>query len=1036
MAQFSLSDLRKAIDQAYLTDERITVVESLSGLAAVRFADIESRTRALVEQIRADKNKQSVVDAFLHEYQLDSAEGIVLMNIAEALLRIPDGPTQDRFLAEKLSSAHWQEHLNHSDSMLVNLSTGALLLTGLFEQYVKADGTQLFDQLLSRLGMPLIRKALQKAMRILGSQFVMAETIIDALSKSRSHTEYRYSFDMLGEAAVTEADSKRYHASYLDAIQQLSQGSNNADLYESPGISIKLSALCPRFEPLQHRRAVPELIDKLLNLAQCARNSGISLTIDAEETERLDMTLSIFEAVYTDPSMHDWPGLGLAVQAYQKRAPYVIRWLAALSRSKHRKIPIRLVKGAYWDTEIKRAQEQGLANFPVFTRKSATDISYLACARILLDEHTAFYPQFATHNAHTVATIRHMAGNFQDFEFQRLHGMGEALYSTLANDADWPIPCRVYAPIGHYQELLPYLVRRLLENGANTSFVNQIENPDISIDRIVQDPASIWLGLSDSEKNGVTLPSDMFGSERRNSEGINLADPEQLDGLQKRLDELSSVAHQAAPLIGGQYFTGADHPVMSPFDTSSSVGKVTLGDKTAVDAALENAAQAFQSWRATDAQNRARYLNNAADLFEYNRTELVSLCVREGGRTIKDALAEVREAVDFCRYYAARALEFFAQPMTLPGPCGESNFLTYYGRGVFVCISPWNFPIAIFTGQIVAALAAGNTVIAKPAEATSLTAAACIRILHQAGIPKSVLNFLPGHGSTIGPLLLKDERVAGVAFTGSTTTARLINRQLAEHDEIVPLIAETGGQNVMIADTSAHKEQLVLDILQSAFNSAGQRCSALRVLFLPLETADKVIELLIGAMNQLNIGNPERYQTDIGPVIDRNAANKLAAHVEKMQKQATILYQLPLPAETKNGSFYAPTLIEIDSLSQLNEEVFGPVLHIIRYQGENLNRVIDTVNASRYGLTLGIHSRINETARTIRKNVKVGNIYINRNMIGAVVGVQPFGGMGLSGTGPKAGGADYLKRFAVEQTVTINTAAIGGNPGLLTQDLR
>ncbi|CCE23413.1 bifunctional proline dehydrogenase/L-glutamate gamma-semialdehyde dehydrogenase PutA [Methylotuvimicrobium alcaliphilum] len=1036
MVSLSLSTLRKAIDQAYLNDETASVIELMVGLTDYNPAEAEALARLLVEQIRADKDKQSVVDAFMHEYRLNSEEGVVLMSIAEALLRIPDSATQDRFLADKLSSADWQTHLHHSDSMLVNLSTGALLVTGLFERYIKADEAQVFEYLLGRLGQPVIRLALQKAMHFLGSQFVMAETIFEALHASQKYSEYRYSFDMLGEAAVTASDAERYFSAYLDAIRQLSQESDGESLFEKPGVSVKLSALCPRYEALQHQRATPELTAKLLTLAQYARQGGLTLTVDAEESERLSLSLTIFEAVFTHPSLKGWPGLGLAVQAYQKRAPHVIAWLSALAKTEHKKIPVRLVKGAYWDTEIKRDQEQGLTGYPVFTRKSATDISYLACATRLLIEPDIFYPQFATHNAHTVAAIRQMAGNRKDYEFQRLHGMGEALYQNLATHPNWSIPCRIYAPIGHYQELLPYLVRRLLENGANTSFVNQIENPDIDIERIVQNPVSFWLGLNDFEKTSVPLPVDLFGKERRNSEGFNLADTEQLYSLQKSLDELSGLSHHAGPLINGKCLSGSERVIVNPANHSHKVGTVAFCGADTVADALDTASKAFDAWRSTNVQKRARYLNNAADLLEYNRTELVSLCVSEGGRTIKDALADVREAVDFCRYYAARALELFDRPMALPGPCGEDNFLTYYGRGVFLCISPWNFPIAIFTGQIAAALAAGNTVVAKPAEATSLTAAACVKLLHQAGIPGPVLNFVPGIGSEIGPLLLRDPRIAGVAFTGSTETARSINRQLAEHADIVPLIAETGGQNAMIADTSAHKEQLVLDAVQSAFNSAGQRCSALRVLFLPHETADKIIELLIGAMQQLTIGDPGHYATDIGPVIDRKALDKLNAHVEAMRQHAGILFQSPLPPELPDGTYFPPTLIEIDSLAQLTEEVFGPILHIVRYSSNTLEQVIDDINATGYGLTLGIHSRINATARKIQQQAKVGNLYINRNMIGATVGVQPFGGMGLSGTGPKAGGPDYLKRFAVEQTVTINTAAIGGNASLLNQDLR
>ena len=1028
--------LRSAINQAYLTGETALVQDLLTQLPNYNVQAINDCARQLVAAVRSNKDRQSVTEAFLHEYQLNSEEGIILMNIAEALLRIPDQATQDRFLADKLTAAHWHEHLHHSDSVLVNLSTGALQLTGRFEQHIKParrQHQQLFEKLLARLGQPLIRNALKQAMQLLGSQFVIAETIEQAIAVSRHHSAYRYSFDMLGEAAITAADAERFYQAYLDAINKVAMRTPAGDIFSNPSISIKLSALYPRYEPLQRRRAITELKAKLLYLAKCARAGGISVTIDAEETERLEMSLDIFESVFAHSDLDDWQGLGLAVQAYQKRAISVIHWLAALAETKRGKIPVRLVKGAYWDTEIKRAQENGLSDYPVFTRKSATDIAYLACAEALLNKPDAFYPQFATHNAHTVAAIHQFAKEHPGYEFQRLHGMGEQLYREIVERQTRHIPCRIYAPVGNYQDLLPYLVRRLLENGANTSFINQVENPDIAIDQVIQDPISSWREVKKAE---LPLPSQLYGRQRLNSQGLNLADPQQLVQLQKQLNELSSIKHQAYPLIDGKSYSGLEHLASSPFDRLETVGAVVFSEEQAVADALDAAAKAFDDWRLHPVQQRASYLNKAADLMEHNRLGLVSLCVREGGRTIKDALAEVREAVDFCRYYAASALDLFDRPMKLPGPTGEENLLRYYGRGVFICISPWNFPIAIFVGQIAAALAAGNTVIAKPAELTSLTAMACIRILHQAGIPESVLHFLPGHGSRIGPLLLADERVAGVAFTGSTATAQFINRQLAGHRAIVPFIAETGGQNVLFADSSAHKEQLVLDAIQSAFNSAGQRCSALRVLFLPLETADKVIELLTGAMHQLTLGNPGDYATDVGPVISLEAAKKLSQHLETMRRQAKILYQMHCDESLSSGSFFPPCLIEINDLEQLQEEVFGPVLHVIRYRADALDRVIDAVNATGYGLTLGIHSRINDTILKIQQNVKVGNIYINRNMIGAVVGVQPFGGMGLSGTGPKAGGPDYLRRFAVEQTVTTNTAAIGGNTGLLARDLR
>ncbi|MCX7094407.1 MAG: bifunctional proline dehydrogenase/L-glutamate gamma-semialdehyde dehydrogenase PutA [Methylobacter sp.] len=1067
MIQKSLAELRKIINEAYLADEKHLISEllycvwarfalfrkpsprpfnerrggqvlhfapllNIASLNSYDPAPITESAKTLVTAIREKRQQLTVIEAFLHEYQLNSHEGIVLMGIAEALLRIPDSRTQDLFLQEKLTGADWQSHLQHSDSPLVNLATRALLFAGDFEAH---RGPLIFEQLLSRMGSPLIRSAIKQAMQHLAQQFVFAKSIQEAAQQSERDLLFRYSFDMLGEAALTQADAERYFENYRSAINALAGYARAADIHLNPGISIKLSALCPRYEPLQHVRAVKELSDKLLTLAQAARAAHIALTIDAEESERLDMSLDIFAAVFSHPSLNAWPGLGLAVQAYQKRALPVIRWLAKLAEGQRRKIPVRLVKGAYWDSEIKRAQENGLDDYPVFTHKSATDLSYLACAQVILSRSDVFYPQFATHNAHTVAAIHHLGQQHPGYEFQRLHGMGESLYREIIEAQNWRIPCRVYAPVGAYHELLPYLVRRLLENGTNTSFISQVSRPDMSIDELISDPvAAVKISITQPL---IVLPRDLFGAQRLNSSGLNLADPEQLEALQQSLHDLSATQWTAKPLINGIPGSGRERLVLNPYDNRLTVGSVTYAEPDVIKEALAEAAKAFTDWRLCPAAKRAEYLKQAAELLELYRPELVSLCIREGGRTLKDALAEVREAVDFCRYYAQSALDLFGDPIKLPGPTGEENQLYYYGRGVYVCISPWNFPIAIFIGQIAAALAAGNTVIAKPASQTALTAMRCIQLLHQAGIPESVLQFVPASGSVFAKHLLSDAGVAGIAFTGSTTTAQAINLQLARnHRNIVPLIAETGGQNVMIADSSALLEQLVQDAVVSAFNSAGQRCSALRVLFIQEHVADKTIALLIGAMKELSLGNPGAYQTDIGPVIDHDAVPALAAHLQALQQQARLLYQLPLPKDLEHGSFFPPTLIELHSLAQLSREVFGPVLHVIRYRESELDQVIAAVNATGYGLTLGIHSRIEAVINTIRKNVKVGNIYVNRNMIGAVVGVQPFGGMGLSGTGPKAGGPDYLRRFAIEQTVTTNTAAIGGNATLLAQDLR
>ncbi|MDR4521015.1 MAG: bifunctional proline dehydrogenase/L-glutamate gamma-semialdehyde dehydrogenase PutA [Nitrosomonas sp.] len=1051
----TLNAARRAINQAYLANEASTVQHLLLQLTDYPADAVSRSAQALLEKIRYKPHqaRQSLTQAFLTEYQLNSDEGIALMTIAEALLRIPDKATQDRFLTDRLSAVDWRPPTHHSD-LLTHMAIEALAFSGSLERrqlQMQMDQQQLhpvMERLLLRLGQPLIRVAIKKTMHILGAQFVFAETIEQAICKSADATGntgngIRYSFDMLGEAAITAADADRYFAAYQQVITQLaasraSDAEDSTGLYVNPGISVKLSALYPRYEPLQHAHAVPELTFRLMQLAIQARKAGITLTLDAEESERLDMALDIFAAVFMHPELDNWPGLGLAVQAYQKRAVHVIRWLAQLAKSRQRGIPVRLVKGAYWDSEIKRAQENGLDGYPVFTRKSATDISYLACARLLISASDCFFPQFATHNAHTVAAIMQMAQGHPGYEFQRLHGMGDALYHTMQTHANQPTSCRIYAPVGGHQELLPYLVRRLLENGANTSFINQVENPDIPPEEITRDPVTVWLN---GKPEGLPLPAALYGPRRRNAQGLNLADSQIRQQIQQALNQLADKFHQAAPWIDGTAHAGRTQAIAAPYDHREIVGEAVYGSReTAVDA-LDAAVTGFDSWRLQPVEQRAACLLKAADLMEQQRMHLVSLCVREGGRTIRDALAEVREAVDFCRYYAANALELFSKPVTLPGPTGEINQLRYSGRGVFVCISPWNFPVAIFTGQIAAALVAGNTVIAKPAERTTLTAMACARIFYQAGIPESVLHFLPGKGTEIGPQLIEDRRVAGVAFTGSTATAQWINQQLSGHPVIVPFVAETGGQNVLIADSSAHKEQLVQDAVLSAFNSAGQRCSALRVLFVPHETADRIKALLVGAMQQLRLGSPADYATDIGPVISASAVMQLKTHISHMRALGNTIYQLPLLSGAthvqpmRSGYFYPPTLIELQSMEQLREEIFGPVLHLVRYASNELNAVIETVNASGYGLTLGIHSRIQHTIETIRQHARVGNIYINRNMIGAVVGVQPFGGMGLSGTGPKAGGPDYLRRFAVEQTVTDNIAALGGNTGLLAQNL-
>lgn len=1021
------------INQAYLFKESEMIRQLLDYLGDYDEVTIHSQAYSLVAKTRANKGQQTLIEAFLHEYQLNSEEGIVLMCIAEALLRIPDHATQDLFLQEKLRQANWHQHLHQSDSLLVNILTQALDITSKFEQVInltEAQQQQIFSRLSSRLGLPLIRTALTQMMQQLAYQFVIAKTIEKAWVKSTQQPDYLYSFDMLGEAALTASDADRYLNAYAMAIKVLANHANANALYKNPGISIKLSALYPRYEPLQHKSAVQFISRKLLYLVKKARIANISVIVDAEESERLEMSLAIFTKVLSDPAIKGWSGFGLAVQAYQKRAVNTLHYLANLAQSQQSIIPVRLVKGAYWDGEIKQAQINGLKDYPVFTHKAATDLSYLACAKILLAQPNRFYPQFATHNAQTIAAILTMGKQQTGYELQRLHGMGKPLYKQLIKQTQGKVVCRIYAPVGDYQDLLPYLVRRLLENGANTSFINQVENTKLDIDEVIADPITLLKKTKKLTSNCV-LPKDLYGKQRINSTGINLADLEILSQLQHKIEQSKTQFWQAAPWVDGMIATGVTHKIKNPANYHQIVGHVIDSRPEAIKTAVSIATLAFKHWRLVAVKKRAYCLRTMADVLENNRLELLALCVREAGKTIKDALAEIREAVDFCRYYAQVAIELFAQPLILPGPTGENNQFYQYGRGVFICISPWNFPIAIFIGQITAALVSGNTVIAKPASQTPLTAMRCIQLLHQAGIPKDVLQFLPGDGASIGEHLLSDNRIAGIAFTGSLSTAQQINKQLASHAGIKPLIAETGGQNVMIADSSAYTEQLVQDVVQSAFNSAGQRCSALRILYIPHQIADNIIAKIIGVMQQLVIAEPQYYQTDIGPVISLEAVSQLTNHVTTMQKQAKVLFQTDLPKKSNHGYFFPPTLIELPILSLLSEEIFGPVLHIIRYHPNELEQVIESINESGYGLTLGIHSRINQTINTLVKNSKVGNIYVNRNMISAVVGVQPFGGMGLSGTGPKAGGPNYLLRFASEQTVTTNTTAIGGNVSLL-----
>lgn len=1035
------SPLRAAIEDAYLANETacaqallrsVPLSEEARGRIAVRAHD-------LVAQVRATGERSGSLGAFLHEYRLSDHEGVVLMCLAEALLRIPDAETADRLIRDKLSEADWHAHLGKSESVFVNASTMALILTGRVINVTgreRKDPAALFGRLVARLGEPIVRQAMTQAMRILGQQFVMGRTIDEALARARrsEFRAYRFSYDMLGEAALSAADADAYFQIYADAIARVAATADGKGPIAGPGISVKLSALHPRYEIAQRGRVMAELVPRLVDLAGRAKKGGIGLCVDAEEADRLDLSLDVIEAVSADRALSGWDGFGVAVQAYLKRAPRVIDWLADLAERHGRRFMVRLVKGAYWDSEIKRAQERGLPGYPVFTRKATTDVSYLACAAALLKSPGAFFPQFATHNAHTVAAVLELAGGRRDFEFQRLHGMGEILYAVVSGKKGMGYPCRTYAPVGGHEDLLAYLVRRLLENGANTSFVNRIGDPRVSIESIVADPIDRLAKRKAVPHPRVPLPGRLF-EDRVNSKGINLDDPKVLRSLAQ---EMASVRMdwRAAPIVDGESLeTGVEIPRLDPADGRRVVGTAFFAGAAQIERALASASAAAADWDRVPATRRAECLETAADLLEVRMAEFMAVAVREAGKTLPDAAAEVREAVDFCRYYALRAREEFSVPQVLSGPTGESNRISLHGRGVFVCISPWNFPLAIFMGQVAAALAAGNAVVAKPAEQTPLMAALAVRLLHEVGIPPNVLHLLPGDGPGVGEPLVRDPRVAGVAFTGSVAVARRINRQLAAKDgPIVPLIAETGGQNAMIVDSSALPEQVVADAVTSAFRSAGQRCSALRVLMAQEDIADHILGMLAGAVVELRIGDPGLLDTDIGPVIDPAALRALERHVIRMEGEARRICPAVLPGECRFGTFLAPQAFEISGLNALKGEVFGPILHVVRFERSHVDDVIAAVNATGYGLTLGIHSRVGGTARHISERLRVGNTYVNRSMIGSMVGVQPFGGEGLSGTGPKAGGPRYLHRFATERTVSIDLAATGGNAELLALD--
>ncbi|WP_374439175.1 trifunctional transcriptional regulator/proline dehydrogenase/L-glutamate gamma-semialdehyde dehydrogenase [Pseudomonas panipatensis] len=1019
------SVLRAAITAAYRRPET-EALPMLLDLARLPKAQAEAANKlalGIAEKLRNQKNasgRQGLVQGLLQEFSLSSQEGVALMCLAEALLRIPDKATRDALIRDKISNGNWSQHLGQSPSMFVNAASWGLLITGkLVSTHNEAGMSSSLNRIIGKSGEPLIRKGVDMAMRLMGEQFVTGETIAEALANAATMESkgFRYSYDMLGEAALTEEDAKRYLASYEQAIHAIGKASHGRGIYEGPGISIKLSALHPRYSRAQYDRVMDELYPTVLGLVKMAKDYDIGLNIDAEEADRLEISLDLLERLCFDPALAGWNGIGFVIQAYQKRCPYVIDYVIDLAKRSRHRLMIRLVKGAYWDSEIKLAQVNGLEGYPVYTRKPYTDVSYIACARKLLSVPEAIYPQFATHNAHSLSAIYQLAGqNYYpgQYEFQCLHGMGEPLYEQVVGkvaDGKLNRPCRIYAPVGSHETLLAYLVRRLLENGANTSFVNRIADHSISLKELVQDPVQQVEQMAAQEGTlglphpRIPLPRELYGKARLNSAGIDLANEHRLGSLSSALLSSTNQAYLAQPILG--YDTpapGAAEPVRNPADHRDLVGHVHEASEADIKSAILGSLSSAPIWQSTQPAERAAILERAADQMEAETQQLMGLLVRESGKTFANAIAEVREAVDFLRYYGAQVRNHFANDSHRP-------------LGPVVCISPWNFPLAIFTGQVAAALAAGNTVLAKPAEQTPLIAAQAVRILLEAGVPAGAVQLLPGRGETVGARLVGDERVRGVMFTGSTEVAGILQRTIAgrldAQGRAIPLIAETGGLNAMIVDSSALAEQVVVDVLNSAFDSAGQRCSALRVLCVQADVADRVVAMLKGAMSEYNLGSPERLHTDIGPVIDADAKAGIEQHIQTMRDKGRKVFQgaRSNAEEIKRGTFVVPALIELDSFDELKREIFGPVLHLVRYERADLDKLLQQINDSGYGLTLGVHTRIDETIGQVVDSAKVGNLYVNRNVVGAVVGVQPFGGEGLSGTGPKAGGPLYLYRL-------------------------
>ena len=1022
--QKARSPLRAAITAAYRRNESDAVPQLLdeARLTPVTARAANALARRLAQALRDRKSsagRAGLVQGLLQEYALSSQEGVALMCLAEALLRIPDAATRDALIRDKISTGQWREHVGQSPSLFVNAATWALLLTGkLVATHSEAGLSNALARLIGKGGEPLIRKSVDRAMRIMGEQFVTGETIGEALLRSKplEAIGFRYSYDMLGEAALTSSDAARYLGDYERAIEAIGNASAGRGVYDGPGISIKLSALHPRYCRAQQERVHDELYPVLKRLAVLSKHHDIGLNIDAEEADRLELSLDLLERLCVESELAGWNGIGFVVQAYQKRCPFVIDHLVDLARRSGHRLMVRLVKGAYWDSEIKRAQVDGLDGYPVYTRKAYTDVAYIACARRLLAAPDAVYPQFATHNAHTLAAIHELAGPERftpgQYEFQCLHGMGEPLYEQVVgpvSEGKLGRPCRIYAPVGTHETLLAYLVRRLLENGANTSFVNRIADASIAIDALVEDPVetvermAVEDGGIGHSHPAIRSPRDIYGPARANSRGLDVSNEGVLIALAASLERATQTTWSAAPLLAIDVTTSAAAPLRNPADHRDVVGYAQDATAADVETALTQAEAAANTWGGVAPVERAAALERAADRLEAELPQLLGLLAREAGKTYPNGIAEVREAVDFLRFYAAEARSF--------------GLDTHRPLGPVVCISPWNFPLAIFTGQIAAALAAGNPVLAKPAEQTPLIAAHMVRLLWNAGVPRTALQLLPGPGETIGAALVADARVQGVMFTGSTEVARLLQKSLAGRCTIdgraVPLIAETGGQNAMLVDSSALAEQVVADVVASAFDSAGQRCSSLRVLCVQEEAADKVVAMLKGAMAEARIGDPALLSVDIGPVIDAQAREQIERHIAAMHDKGRAIFRdaRAEPGATAHGTFVVPTLIELESLTELDREIFGPVLHLVRYRRRDLGKLLEQINATGYGLTLGVHSRIDETIARVVEDAHVGNVYVNRNIVGAVVGVQPFGGEGLSGTGPKAGGPLYMTRL-------------------------